>query len=377
MDSSPYRDYIELGATLVLECGAGQTMRVLVTGHNGYIGAVLTPMLQQAGHHVVGLDTYFFDDCRMAPHAEADTVIRKDIRHVAVTDVEGCEAVVHLAALSNDPLGNLNQQSTYDINARATLSLARAAKAAGVARFAFSSSCSIYGAASPDDVLDESAQFNPVTPYGESKVISEGGLAELADTRFSPVFLRNATAYGYSPKLRADLVVNNLVGWAYLTGEVLIMSDGTPWRPLVHVEDIARAFLAVLDAPRETIHGEAFNVGRTVENYQIRQVAELVEEIVPDSRVTYAADGGPDARCYRADFHKIETTLPGYEPQWTVRDGIEELLDAYRRFELSLDDFEGSRYVRLKRLREHIDTGRLDHDLFWQPPMQPQRSRAG
>ena len=341
-------------------------MRVLVTGHNGYIGAVLVPFLAARGHRVVGLDTYFFEGCDMGgPPPEAAAAIRKDIRRVGPRDLEGFDAVVHLAGLSNDPMGDLNPACTYDINAAATATLGRAAKAAGVPRFLFASSCSIYGAAAPSDVLDERAPFNPVTAYGESKVRSEAILKGLADESFSPVYLRNATAYGASPKLRADLMVNNLVGYAHLQGEVLIKSDGTPWRPLVHVEDIARAFAAALEAPREAVHDEAFNIGRSTENYQVREVARHVERLVPGSRIAYAAGGGPDTRCYRVDFGKAETRLPGFAPRWTVPDGIAELLAAYRASGLRLADFEGSRFVRLKTLKERMARGELDGDLNW------------
>jgi nucleoside-diphosphate-sugar epimerase len=340
-------------------------MRVLVTGHDGYIGGALIPLLHEAGHEVVGLDTFFFEDCALSVPPKVDQVIRKDIRDVTPADFEGVDAVVHLAGLSNDPAGDMNPACTYDINADATRTLGRAAKAACVGRFVFSSSCSIYGAAGPDDVLDESAAFNPVTPYGESKVRSEVILSELADDDFSPVFLRNATAYGASPKLRADLLVNNLVGYALLTGSVLIKSDGTPWRPLVHIEDISRAILAALEAPRDVIHNEAFNIGRSTENYQVRQVADAVALAVPGSEIAYAEGGGPDKRCYRVDFTKAERGLPGYDPQWTVPDGIRELIASYVTNSLKPLDFEGSRFIRLKRLREHLDKGELDENLCW------------
>jgi nucleoside-diphosphate-sugar epimerase len=343
-------------------------MRVLVTGHDGYIGTVLVPLFEAAGHEVVGLDSGLFSECVFgSPEKEPET-IRKDIRDVEVADLRGFEAVVHLAAISNDPLGDLNPQCTYDINHLASTRLAECAKQAGVERFLYSSSCSVYGASSPDDVLGEDANFNPVTPYGVSKVRVEEDLAKLADDHFSPTYFRNATAYGASPRLRGDLVVNNLAGWAYTTGAVFIKSDGTPWRPLVHIEDISRAFLAGLEADRSAIHNEAFNVGRSTENYRIREVAELVEEIVEGSKVTYAEDGGPDKRCYRVDCSKIDEVLPAYQPRWTVRLGVEELNAAYRRVDLQKDDLEGSRYLRIKHITKLIDAGRLDADLRWSRP---------
>jgi len=342
-------------------------MRVLITGHAGYIGTVLAPFFSSAGIDVVGLDTDLFEQCTFGHPPREFPALRKDLRDVDPRDLEGFDAVVHLAGLSNDPLGNLNPELTYDINCKASVRLARAAKESGVSRFIFSSSCSTYGAAG-DKILDEDAEFNPVTPYGHSKVLVERKVSQLADSGFSPTFLRNATAYGVSPRLRFDLVLNNLVAWAFTTGRVFIKSDGTPWRPIVHIEDISRAFLAALQAPRDVVHNRAFNVGRTEENYQIRDLAEIVRRTVPGCAIEYAAEAGPDKRCYRADFGRITRELPSFQPQWDARRGARELFEAYRRIGLRVEDFEGPRYKRIDHIQQLLAGGRLDASLRWQSP---------
>ena len=339
-------------------------MRVLVTGHQGYIGSVLMPLFRSAGHDVVGLDTFYFEGCDFGANSEPVACIRKDLRDVTAADVDGFDAIVHLAALSNDPVGNLNPACTYAINQDASIKLAQLAKDVGVRRFLFSSSCSLYGAAG-DEMLTEEARFNPVTPYGESKIAVERELSKLAGDNFSPSYLRNATAYGASPRLRMDLMVNDLVAHAYLDGEVLIKSDGTPWRPLVHVEDIAAAFLAVLQSPREAVYNQAFNVGRSEENFRVREVAEMVRQAVPGSKVVYAEGGGPDLRCYRVSCDKLPSMVPDFQPRWTVRAGIDQLHRAYAASGLTRDELLGSRYVRLEQLRRLMQRGELDAHLQW------------
>lgn len=339
-------------------------MKVLVTGHDGYIGSVMVPFLQAAGHEVTGLDTYFFHECTFGRPVPDVPSLRTDLRDVTADQLRGFDAVIHLAALCNDPLGNLNPESTYEINHRASVRLAQAARDAGVPRWLFASSCSLYGLAG-DEMLTEEAGFNPITPYGESKIRTELDVARLADERFSPTFLRNATAYGVSPRLRADIVVNNLVAYAITSGDVLIQSDGSPWRPLVHVEDIARAFLAVLEAPRELVHNQAFNVGRNEDNLRVREIADIVQSVVPGCRVRYAEGGGPDPRCYRVDCSKIARMLPGFRPQWTVRKGVEQLYAAFREAGLTSDDFLGGRYLRIRQIQKLQGEGRIDADLRW------------
>jgi nucleoside-diphosphate-sugar epimerase len=337
-------------------------MKVLVTGHRGYIGVEMVPVLRAAGHEVVGLDTGYFDECDFRAPPDDIPSLGVDLRDVTAEHLRGIDAVAHLAALSNDPLGDLNPNITYDINLHASVRLAKAAKEAGATRFLFSSSCSLYGAGG-DGLLTEEAAFNPVTAYGESKIKVEQALAALADTTYSPVYMRNATAYGVSRRLRADIVVNNLVGHAFTTGKVLLQSDGTPWRPLVHIRDIIAAFAAALTAPREAIHDQAFNIGKSGENYRIREVANLVAEVVPNCEVAFAPGASADTRNYRVNFDKAEKKLTGYRPQWTLKQGVEELYQAYKKGGMTKDEFLGPRYYRLKTVRGLQERGLLDNDL--------------
>ena len=339
-------------------------MRVLVTGHLGYIGTVMVPMLLQEGWDVVGFDTDLFERSTFGDGIKQVPNIKKDIRDVEVADVKGFDAIIHLAGLSNDPLGDLNPNLTYDINHVASVRLAECAKQAGVRKFVFSSSCSNYGAGG-EDLLNEHSAFNPVTPYGISKVRVEQDVTKMADGSFSPTFLRNATAFGVSPRLRFDLVLNNLVAWAFTTGKVFIKSDGTPWRPIVHIADISRAFIAVLKSPLELTHNQAFNVARNEDNYRIRELADIVKDTVQNTVIEYAKDAGPDKRCYRVDSTKIMKTLPAFQPIWDARKGAAELLEAYKKVGLKLDDFEGTKYKRIDHIKMLMNSGLLGADLRW------------
>ena len=343
-------------------------MRVLVTGHHGYIGSVLAPFLAAAGHDVVGLDTELYRGCDFG--ADTQTVPGRvaDVRDVTPADLTGFDAVVHLAALSNDPVGDLDPSLTEGINLAGTLRVARAAREAGVRRFVFASSCSMYGASGTDDALDELAPLRPQTPYAESKVRSEEGLFELTGPDFAPVSMRNATVFGASPRLRLDIVLNNLCAWAHTTGRIRLLSDGMAWRPLVHVQDVARAALTLLEAPEDEVRGEAFNVGTEQQNYLVRELAEVVASVT-GCTIEIAGGSEADQRSYRVDFSKFGRAFPGLALEWDSQRGSQELIDAYRRVGLTLDDFESDRYVRLRRLRSLLDEGELDPDLRRQSPV--------
>ncbi|MGE5497485.1 MAG: NAD-dependent epimerase/dehydratase family protein [Syntrophothermus sp.] len=340
-------------------------MRVLLTGHKGYIGSVLAPMLLDEGFDVVGYDSDLFENSTFGDTLADIPEIRKDIRDIEISELEGFDAVLHLAGLSNDPLGDLNPELTYEINHLASVRMAALAKEAGVKRFVFSSSCSNYGA-SGDNFLTEESPFNPVTPYGISKVRVEKDVAKLADDKFTPVFLRNATAFGVSPRLRFDLVLNNLIAWAFTTGKIHLKSDGSSWRPIVHIEDISRAFIAVLKAPVEAVHNQAFNVGRNEDNYRIRDLADIVAEVEPDCEIEFSENAVVDKRNYRVDCSKIQRVIPEFKPQWDARKGARQILDAYRKYGLTLQEFEGPRYQRIGHIKQLLKSGLLTPELRWE-----------
>jgi len=353
-------------------------MRILMTGHLGYIGTAAVPMFQNRGHEVVGLDTDLYRDCTFGPAVGPAAAVENlgvDIRDATPDHLAGFDAVVHLAGLSNDPLGDLDPDLTRDINTDAAVNLALAAKLAGVPRFVFSSSCSNYGAAG-QEFIAEDAEFRPVTPYGRSKAAAELELAPMADDRFSPVLMRSSTAFGVSPRLRFDLVVNNLTAWAAATGDIYLKSDGTPWRAIVHIEDIARAFLAVCEAPRELVHKQAFNVGATAENYRVIEIARMVEEVVPGARIRFAPNAGPDPRCYRVNCDKLARTLPDARARWTARRGVEQLYDALSRRGVNPEEFEGPRFARAPHVRSLIAAGRLSPGLRHHTPAEAETRAA-
>jgi len=339
-------------------------MRVLITGSDGYIGAVMRDVLAARGHEVAGLDTGYFADCNFGDPPTPIETLRKDVREVEAADFEGFDAVAHLAALSNDPLGNLAPGVTEAINTDGSTRVAEKAKEAGVPRFLFASSCSLYGQGDKLGLTEE-ATPNPQTPYAHSKIDFERALHSLADDTFSPVYLRNATAYGVSPRLRFDIVVNNLCGWAWTTGRIKMSSDGTPWRPLVHIRDISKAFACALEAPKDMIHDQAFNVGSSANNVQIRDIAYKVQAQMPDCEVTFGNSDG-DTRTYNVDFSKIETQLPGFgQADISVDDAITEFLEAFERLNTKEPEFQSRLYTRLKQIEHLQHEGRLSEDLRW------------
>lgn len=340
--------------------------RLLITGHSGYIGSVMAPLFVQAGYDVVGLDTGYFDHCTLVPDEITVPAIRKDIRDIAADDLRGFNGVIHLAALSNDPIGNLDEGWTRQINCEATVRLAEFAKAAGVERFLFSSSCIMYGM-SEANVVTEDSPLDPRTEYARSKVLAETAISGLAGDGFSPTFLRNGTIYGLSPRMRFDTVLNDLIGTAVATGKVIVNSDGKPWRPVVHVQDVARAFMTVLEAPLEIVHNQAFNTGANELNHQILDLAEIAARTVPGCNLELKAQTGADQRTYKADFGKFARTFPEFKFNWTAEKGAAELYRAFKTIGLTHADLVDRRFTRLKWLNHLLDSKQLDGDLHWRP----------
>jgi len=336
-------------------------MKILVTGHLGYIGTVLTPMLRKKGHDVVGMDADWYSRCTFGDARQIIDVpnIRKDIRQVKVNDLRGFDCIMHLAALSNDPLGNYNAELTDEINNKAAVRLGEMAKQAGVQHFIFSSTCSNYGVAG-DEFIDETGALNPYTPYAKAKVAAELGLKPMSDKNFSVTLMRSATAFGYSPRIRWDLVLNNLTAHAACTGKIFMKSDGTPWRAIVHIEDISRAFTAVAEAKREIVHDQAFNIGQTKENYHVSEIAEIVARTVPNSKIEYAPGAGPDPRCYRVNCDKLPRMVPAYQPQWTATAAAKQVYESIRKYGLTVEDFEGAKFARLPHMKKLIADGVVD-----------------
>ncbi|MEH2057461.1 MAG: SDR family oxidoreductase [Nostoc sp.] len=339
-------------------------MKILVTGTEGYIGSLLAPLLIQQGHEVIGLDTGFY---KVGWLYNGTTVtaktLNKDIRHITTEDLQGVEAVVHLAELSNDPLGQLAPDITYDINHKGSVHLAKLAKAAGIQRFVYTSSCSVYGFATEDYVTEEST-INPQTAYAKCKALVEQDVKLLADDGFSPTFLRNATAYGASGRMRFDIVLNNLAGWAWTIKEIKMNSDGTPWRPLVHLLDICKAISCTLEAPRDLIHNQIFNVGDTNSNYQVKQIAQIVADVFTDCQLSFGKHD-PDNRSYRVLFNKINQTLPGFKCEWDAQRGAQQLYNVFQQIDLDRETFESRGFTRLKQLEYLIRTQQIDQDFFW------------
>ena len=340
--------------------------KIIITGHNGFIGSLLVPLLVKNGYEIIGIDTnYFGKECEFYSYTNGIKEIKRDMRNITEKDIGGAYAICHLAALSNDPIGDINPELTYDINYKASLELAKVAKKVGVEKFIYSSSCSLYGISNSSKAVTEKADFNPVTAYAKSKVKSEKDILPLSDNNFSVTFLRNSTAYGISPKLRLDLVVNNLIGWAITTGKINILSDGTPWRPLIHAEDIARAFTAVIEAPRENVNKQSFNVGINSENYQIKDIAYLIKEVMPECEVKIDKENAVDSRSYKVNFDKIKNTLPNFKPKWNLKKGIEEIIEAYKKYRMDSEKFNGRYFIRLKQLKYLMDNKKIDKNLYW------------